>query len=127
MGVYKALNAFDQAVKNTRQAHQTKLEDSYVKLLTDLENAEFDYANGAIASKEADFNTAVEKVNEGWALIRGTLTDELNKAIDHAQEHINTAAETKRSALALRAAEIKYAISSIYDYDAQHTLSKALD
>ena len=63
MAIYMDLNAFEQAIKDTKMKHQLKLEDSYIKLLTDKEQAQFEFTNDTLAMKQSDFDKVVSQLN----------------------------------------------------------------
>ena len=77
--------------------------------------------------KEANFLNKVAEIREAWALALETRTNTVNNIIDTAEAALNQLTTEKKDALAKKAKEIKWAISSIYEYEAKQELLGALD
>ena len=69
----------------------------------------------------------VANQNAEWHAFVANSTAAVAAAIDDAEATISQAAADKREAIAARDKEIRWAITSVYEYDWQHKLTKALD
>lgn len=104
-----------EAQTQTKAEHDALIAESLAVLQQSLADATVKYDTDYIQVKEANFNAFVAAQNETWAQIVADRTATVMGAINDAEAFIAEQSAAKREALAARAKEIKWAISSVYE------------
>ena len=82
--------------------------------------------NDAIAVKQAAMEANVYNMNEAWAYTLKARTETVYQALADARAKIAEANAVKIAALDAEEKEIRWDITSIWNYDHQHALNEAL-
>jgi hypothetical protein len=115
------------AQAQTKADHDALIEASRAQLEADLDAACDRYQNDYIQPKEDAFNAYVAAQTAAWNNTVADKTAIVMGAINDAEDFIANASAQKRADLAKRAKEIKWAISSIFEYRWKEKLSDKLD
>ena len=82
--------------------------------------------NEAVAVKQAAMELNVENMNTAWAFTLKTRTETVYQALADARAKIAEANRVKIEALDAEEKEVRWAITSIWNYDTQNALNEAL-
>jgi len=107
------------------QQNEDRLAASRAALYATHTQAEVDF-NAALATKWASLTAHIETQNAAYAAVIESRNGAMSEAADAARQTILTAKVALLDALDAREKEIRWAITSIYNYDHQHALNEGL-
>ena len=123
--VSERLAAMEATWAATEASHAARMERSRKEMEAEWAQAWADLED-KMAEKWARMTVNIDTMNAAWAETLAARTATVKKAVEDARKAIAAANDVKVAALDAEEKEIRWAITSIWNYDRQHALNEAL-